>query len=312
MGIFVVLGLLTVGLLATAFTGGDDGGAEPPPPQDDDDELRTGTSAADTIRTDRGDDLLLGGDGNDTLDGAAGDDMVVGEAGKDLLRGSGGDDIVVGGAGDDTMTGWSGEDWLIGGAGNDSLNGGEGNDTLFGTSGRDSLEGGAGNDVLIGTDVGADFDFGEAVTEPLVTYLSETYGTAATPAVQTRVIDALNSHGAAGVDLLRGGEGDDEIIGDSGDTMVGGSGNDRYFVEYDGVAADFDAVTIRDFDPALERLEIVLADDVVTGNITTALVSGDTVVSVGGVPVAILSDVAPAAVNLASIRLSGGMAPAAT
>ncbi|MDO9524620.1 MAG: calcium-binding protein [Gemmobacter sp.] len=309
MGIFAILGLLTIGLIATAFIGNNDDEDESPAPPDDENEIRTGTVGDDMIKTDAGNDLVFGDAGNDTLDGAGGDDIVVGESGRDLIRGSGGDDTLIGGDGDDTLTGWTGDDLLIGGAGNDSLIGGDGDDALVSVSGRDTLDGGAGNDTLIGTDVDEDFAFDETVSEPLAELLQQYYGDAATPALTDRVMGALNSHGAPGVDLLRGGDGNDLIVGDSGDTMVGGSGNDRYVVEYDGVASDFDAVTIRDFDAALERLDISLEDDVLRGDVTLAAVGSDTVVSVGGVPVAIISNTLPTAVAPTSIRLLGGMAP---
>lgn len=144
------------------------------------------------------DDRLDGGDGDDRLDGGAADDLLIGGAGADrLLGGAGtdqllagsGDDELVGGLGDDLMKGMAGNDRLQGGDGADRMTGGDGDDRLDGDSGNDHVKGNAGNDILVG---------------------------------------------GPGRDRLDGGSGDDVLngavnAGSRGNTLIGGSGNDRIF-----------------------------------------------------------------------------------
>jgi Ca2+-binding RTX toxin-like protein len=102
-------------------------------------------------------------------------------------------------AGDDRLFGGAGDDMISGGAGDDFIQGpvGGGSDTLVGDSGDDRVFAGDGDDQLLG---GAGNDL-------------------------------LN--GYYGHDLLKGGEGDDDLFGDTypnvlvgNDTLVGGGGDD--------------------------------------------------------------------------------------
>ncbi|WP_310599361.1 calcium-binding protein, partial [Desulfobulbus sp.] len=94
-------------------------------------------------------------------------------------------------------------DYLFAGSGESILDGGGGDDYLYGSDGNDTLHGGAGNDFL---------------------------------------------DGGLGADLLYGGDGDDHLVGYgdddamSGDTMLGGTGNDKYYVNssYDSVIEGLD------------------------------------------------------------------------
>ena len=97
-----------------------------------------------------------------TLTGSAGDDTLVGDDRDDLIKGLGGDDIIVGGAGNDTLVGNQGNDRLEGGLGDDRLFGCEDDDVLVGGRGADLLNGGSGNDTLIfvaADNVGGGFDY---------------------------------------------------------------------------------------------------------------------------------------------------------
>lgn len=102
--------------------------------------------------------------------------------------------LLVGGDGDDRLCGRGGPDTLEGGAGHDKLYGRGGPDTLEGGAGRDRLYGGAGDDLI--------YDNQAPTTEML-----------------------LGADGDA--DALRGGGGNDTLIGGDGDTLTGGDGNDR-------------------------------------------------------------------------------------
>lgn len=136
-----------------------------------------------------------GGDGNDELYGADGTDRLYGGDGNDTLSGSTGHDYLDGDAGSDSLTGHSGNDTLYGGLNDDTISAGSGNDSLYGESGDDRLYGESGNDYLSGS---GDDDF-------------------------------LN--GGIGVDSLSGGSGRDALLGgpgDEGDTVTGGTGQDRF------------------------------------------------------------------------------------
>ena len=271
--------------------------------------IDTGTTGDDATTGAGTGDVLLGDAGNDTIDGAAGDDLVAGEAGDDLLRGSAGQDTLIGGDGDDRLTGWTADDLLVGGAGDDDLNGGEGEDTLLGGTGRDLLEGGAGDDVLDGRDPAADTGLSDEQLAEIDAALAVNTGGVVDPALQERLTTALADAGEAGADLLRGGDGDDLLIGDSGDTMTGGAGTDSYVVDFDG-AQDWTRTVIRDFDPASERLDILLDDDVAQGELAFAERGMDTVVSLNGVALVIISNTTPTQLATANIVLSGGQAAA--
>jgi Ca2+-binding RTX toxin-like protein len=94
--------------------------------------------------------------------------------------------------------------------------GGAGDDSYNGTAASDSAYGGNGNDVLSGGD-GADRIYGDAGNDTLK-------GDAGNDMLQ----------GGSGADVLDGGEGNDQLYGVdpdmAGDTMRGGTGDDRYYV----------------------------------------------------------------------------------
>ncbi|MDP3860256.1 MAG: permease, partial [Phaeovulum sp.] len=68
---------------------------------------------------------------------------------------------------------------------------------------------------------------------------------------------ALDHEGANAADLLQGWAGDDDLLGDDGDTMEGGDGVDSFYSVWQPGDA---AVTITDFDPATESLFINTSD----------------------------------------------------
>jgi hypothetical protein len=102
-------------------------------------------------------------------------DKITGSSAVNVLRGMAGDDTIFGGAGNDTIYGGDGNDWLYGEAGNDSLYGDLGNNVLLG---------GDGNDLL-------------NVDSDVVT----------TPTRRNLLI------GGKGLDTLRGGAGEEILIG---------------------------------------------------------------------------------------------------
>ena len=143
-----------------------------------------------------------------TIVGTPGDDVLVGTPGPDVICGLGGDDLIQGLGGDDEIWGGPGDDRLEGGDGDDVLRGGDGADVLDGEAGADVLRGGGGLDtvtyaarvnpvnVTVGVTEGDDGEAGEG--------------------------DTVSSD----VEIIRGGRGDDTLIGGPGPEELYGRGGD--------------------------------------------------------------------------------------
>ncbi len=183
----------------------------------------TGGFNDDMISGTDGQDALFGGEGADTLLGGGGNDELHGDTGDDLLQGGDGVDFLDGGDGNDTLDGGAGRDLLFGGDGDDVLAGGAGDDFLQGGMGSDTLNGGSGNDVLDGTfgRNGMDHDDG---------------------------------------DVLWGGDGDDTIIVGQGDIAHGNDGADLFIAGSYIEAAEV-AGSVTDFDPGMDRIEVIFDPD---------------------------------------------------
>ncbi len=245
---------------------------------------------------DAADDSLDGGDGDDTLSGGAGDDTLDGYAGNDLLVGGTGDDVLRGRAGMDSLFGSGGNDAITGGPDGDLISGGEANDALFGNEGDDSMRGGSGADELYGDD-GDDTLAGEDGTDFLVGGDGDdslSGGGLADMLFGGEGDDTLT--GGSGGDFLQGGFGADQIAGgdgngridgtytagdaqfgpydeDAGDMLDGGDGEDTLVIGAGDTASGGDgadrfvsgayietaelAGTVTDFDPSVDRIEVM-------------------------------------------------------
>jgi Ca2+-binding RTX toxin-like protein len=135
----------------------------------------------------------VGGPTNDVLRGTNGADRLDGRVGNDTIWGLGGDDPrLVGGFGNDEIGGGRGEDYLLGSgiAGTGAArhdNGDKGSDTLYGNAGDDHMVGGLGPDRLSGG-LGDDC-----------------------------LVEAAGEFGSdRAEDVLRGGDGNDDILAWSG------------------------------------------------------------------------------------------------
>ena len=190
------------------------------------DDLIDGFDGADDIRAGAGDDLARGGGGGDVISGDYtlndfGDDTILGGDGRDMLAGDGRNDLVDGGADADTLLGGDGDDMVQGGAGDDWLLGNAGGDTLVAGPGADDLSGDAGDDLLVADDPDSPRDW------------------------------------------LHGGDGDDTLAGATGDWLEGGAGADLFQLPAGAIQAGLtegaQPVTLADFDPARDRIEIGLA-----------------------------------------------------
>lgn len=140
----------------------------------------------------------LASQGSVIVEGRGGNDQIITQGGNDTIYGGTGNDDISGNDGNDIIYGNEGSDYIIGGAGNDILYGNEGSDYISGGAGSDSLYGGDDNDTLNGG-VGVGDDY----------------------------LD-----GGAGNDDLWGNPGNDTLNGGTGvDMMVGGPGDDYYYVD---------------------------------------------------------------------------------
>ena len=162
------------------------------------------------------------------ISGTAGDDNLSPASGNEVFR-----HVINGGGGNDTITGGNRDDTLIDGTGFDSLNGGLGDDLFLATAdlSSDTFSGGSGSDTV---------DFSNFGDTALTVNLSG--ATATTNPGTSTVTDFLfnieNVIGGDGDDqitgnsnanILTGGAGDDILIGGSGlgdDTYIGGTGTD--------------------------------------------------------------------------------------
>ncbi|MDH4609349.1 hypothetical protein E8F12_12435 [Pseudomonas sp. BN102] len=217
--------------------------------------LSAGETDDDTLHGGAGNDLLLGGLGNDTLFGDTGNDELQGGDGHDLLYGGEGNDrlfgqvgndVLYGGDGDDLLVGFTADneskqslggsetdnDWLYGGAGNDTLLGGLGDDYLDGGAGSDLMEGGKGNDTYIVN----------SVNDVILEHAGEGYDTVISSAnyllnaniEELRLVEGFDIHatGNALDNKLIGNSRNNILDGVTGkDIMIGGAGDDTYYVD---------------------------------------------------------------------------------
>jgi Ca2+-binding RTX toxin-like protein len=191
----------------------------------------------DVLYGETGTDELQGGDGNDSLYGGEGDDRLFGQAGNDVLYGGDGNDIIIGFTASNEAkqtlnAGETDDDKLYGGAGNDIMFGGLGNDYLDGGAGADFMEGGQGDDIYIVNSVNDSIL--ERANEGYDTVISSTNYILNTGVEELRLVEGLDIHGT-------GNALDNKIIGNSrnnildgvtgADTMIGGAGDDTYYVD---------------------------------------------------------------------------------
>lgn len=271
---FLLLALLILVGLATAFDGGDDNGS---------DGGGDGNDSLDDVLTGSGTARVFGGAGGDTIyvqddavgDGLKGNNSLTG-ADKATTKGGEGDDWLElsgdahgdGGDGTDTLTA-EGRTSLYGGDGDDMMSGhgtregGSGNDRLELSYGRDvstdrakillygQADGGDGNDTIIASSGVLDGD---------------TYTTSGTMALSGGAGDDYIS--ASAIYKIDAGSGDDTVSIASDATksqdhqgVILGEGNDvavapvSLFGDYYGIHATF-----TDFNPAEDRLAIIVEE----------------------------------------------------
>lgn len=233
------------------------------------DDTLVGTLEADTIFGDAGNDVLLGDAGNDTLDGGAGSDTYV-VSGSDGVNNYTDSGVASSDGGTAALTADASADWDVIQADYHGtaiyMNTFDANSGIEEISangwGNVSIRGTGGNDVL---------DFSETKLTGIA-YIDGSGGD-----------DTIT--GSKGDDNILGGIGDDTLSGGGGDdNFYGGSGKDTYVLDADGLDS------IHDFDPEEDTLDLS-GLDLSDGGIETAQdEDGNSILSVGGIPVVMIHD----------------------
>jgi Ca2+-binding RTX toxin-like protein len=200
-------------------------------------------------------------------------DTIVADDGQDAVFTGAGDDIIT-----QTTTGATDPSdqalRINAGIGNDSVVAGGGDDVIFGNLGADTIDGNEGNDTIFG-------GFGSDLI-------------------------ATDDQSTDTPDVVDGGGNNDVLIGDNGDTFTGGDGRDSFANVLRDVTSD--PITITDFDPANEQLEVQYeANELAIPpafNKVASADGADTVISFGTTEVFVLRGVAVADVALADIILT--------
>ena len=185
-----------------------------------------GTEAKEHVQANAHDNTLRGGDGNDKLSGLGGDDTIDAGAGDDRIFGGDGNDEAIGGAGNDRIFLGGGNDVSISSedgsadAGDDLIRGGAGQDSIADGYGSNTIYGDTGRDVI------------STIDDPL-------------------------SQGTA--DTVHGGYGNDTVIGDAGDLLTGGEGDDNFVVAARSDTSEAPAMLI-DFNVQEDLFSVVLLE----------------------------------------------------
>lgn len=237
------------------------------------------------VATGEGDDAVFGSSGDDRIDTGTGDDSVLGGLGDDLVRLGDGSDLY----GFDERSATGVDDIIAfpqdgGGFGADSIAEG-GDDTVIGGAGADFIADGYGANLVQGQQ-GDDF---------IVTVDQDGFSP----------------------DTVEAGFGNDMIFVDEGDVVTVGNGLDRITVDlWNGVSSDYSVVTITDFDPSRDVLELEGSgsllrtptpsgpDDVVTNPVTVEDLDDGTgaVVMINDIPVVLV--MGGQGMTVSNIRLS--------
>lgn len=218
--------------------------------------------------------------GNDRIDlNGTGDDVIFAGDGADDVDSGDGDDKVYLGKGDDYFGDIGGRNDPDYG-GDDLVRGGGGSDALYSISGSDTLFGDTGRDLVSSLDILPQFD-----------------GVEARP------------------DMAYGGAGNDIMIFDDGDTVSGGTGVDSFDLHV--ASKNATAVTITDYDPEQETLEIRFAgpnpltsvndfeDQPTFDDLTFSQDGDDTLIALNGQVLAIMKNTDVDDVQFSNIQVAG-------
>lgn len=137
-----------------------------------------------------------------------------------------GADTLFGGDGADRLAGGQGSDFLSGDAGADELAGDAGNDTLDGGAGNDFVSGAAGSDIFIEQDGSGDDTYAGGADSDLLDFTAASGDVAVDLVAGTAVGTGTGNDTLSGIENIRGGAGDDTIVGDDGANSLSGGGDD--------------------------------------------------------------------------------------
>ncbi|MDT8326671.1 MAG: calcium-binding protein [Roseovarius sp.] len=246
----------------------------------------------------RGDDSVAGGDnsgqgnddnaprGNDrnVIDGTSGNDTITGLFQGDRISSFEGDDIILASGGSDQVFAGPGNDFVAGGNVNDTIFGGTGEDVVIGGPANDLVQGNAGDDLVVGIDLGAD-----PSVEDITALMADTSNAGGV----LSGVDGFDLPAAGqdqdGDDTLLGGSGDDVFLLGGNDIATGGAGADAFILG--DWSPEGSSATITDYDPADEVISYVYTPDGDTAPevSVTPDAQGNAVVSVNGEEVAVVT-----------------------
>lgn len=203
---------------------------------------------------------MAGTPNNDTLNGTSANDTISGLGGNDLIDGLLGNDSLLGNEGDDTLRGSGGNDTLDGGTGRNSLDGGDGNDSVIGGSAIFTASGSAGNDTInLGSLAPIAFDNDTTVVDGglgtdilIVNYSNFNYANSGIYNDIQRIRSAWNNNSFVLFSNIEqfnitGSGKDDFLTAEIGDTLDGGLGRDRLYLNFTGfptaVSVNFTSTT---------------------------------------------------------------------
>ncbi|ESQ89800.1 hypothetical protein ABAC460_10890 [Asticcacaulis sp. AC460] len=266
-----------------------------------------GNSLNNRITGNAGDNVLDGGAGADRLVGGLGNDTYyvdnsgdsVGEnhlEGTDTiissvsysLWGRAVETLTLTGSGNLTGTGNSLNNFIAGNDGNNTLDGAAGNDVLDGGAGADRMLGGLGDDTYYVDNAGD--SIGENHLEGTDTIISSVSYSLAGRAVEILTLTGagdLNGSGNSLNNTLTGTSGNNVLDGSGGaDKMVGGLGNDTYYVDntgdnvqelhFEGTDTVFSSVTYSLFGRAVEVMNLTGSGHInATGNSLNNTITGN-------------------------------------
>ncbi|MBF4765059.1 calcium-binding protein [Nocardioides islandensis] len=158
-----------------------------------------------------GSDTLLGQADDDSLNGGAGNDLLAGGTGLDTLTaGEGVEDLLLGGPDHDVLNGGR---FMLGGSGPDTMEGSDTRNAMYGCGGKDTMNGNGFSDLIIGGSTGI----------PDAQFL-QIHGIAG---LAFSEVDCSLAGEKDVKDVIKGGQGDDEVeAGPGNDDVDGQSGDD--------------------------------------------------------------------------------------
>ena len=139
----------------------------------------------------------------------AGQDDIQGSDAAEEIRGNGGDDVIDAGGGADVVAGGEGNDQLSDGTGADTVSGDDGQDVVIAAmdEAADTYDGGAGVDTL---------DYSAALMDVVIDLVAANASGA-----------EIGTDSITNFEVIKSGEGDDELTGsDDDETLIGNGGDD--------------------------------------------------------------------------------------